>query len=200
MSFTKKVVASYSKSLFQNVKTLSSASEETSFDISQIISSQGEAGKPTIYLVGEELSLIRSLFVSSKKLQQFFQNPTYSEQQKLDLLFNFLPGLSLVTKSFLKVLTERSHFALLPEIGIEYERILSQFQNITHVRFIVASILQETYGESLLKTLKELTGAKEILFNVSYNPKLLGGFIVEYNSVSIDSSILKEFSLFFSDL
>jgi len=45
MSFTKKVVASYSKSLFQNVKTLSSASEETSFDISQIISSQGGAGK-----------------------------------------------------------------------------------------------------------------------------------------------------------
>jgi F0F1-type ATP synthase delta subunit len=33
----------------------------------------------------------------------------------------------------------------------------------------------------------------------AYNPKLLGGVIVEYNSVAIDASILKEFSLFFND-
>jgi F0F1-type ATP synthase delta subunit len=35
---------------------------------------------------------------------------------------------------------------------------------------------------------------------MAYNPKLLGGFIVEYNSTSIDASVLKEFSLFFTDL
>jgi F0F1-type ATP synthase delta subunit len=30
---------------------------------------------------------------------------------------------------------------------------------------------------------------------MSYNPKLLGGLIVEYGSSSVDASILKEFSL-----
>ena len=62
----------------------------------------------------------------------------------------------------------------------------------------MASILQEKSGSTLLETLKELTQSKEVVLNVSYNPKLLGGLILEYNSAAIDASILKEFSLFFS--
>ena len=42
--------------------------------------------------------------------------------------------------------------------------------------------------------------SKEVILDISYNPKLLGGLIVEYNSTSIDASILKEFSLFFSEI
>ena len=42
--------------------------------------------------------------------------------------------------------------------------------------------------------------SNEIILNVSYNPKLLGGLILEYNSLSIDASILNEFSLFFSEV
>ena len=52
----------------------------------------------------------------------------------------------------------------------------------------------------LLKTLKNLTQSKEVVLNVSYNPKLLGGLVLEYNSSAIDASILKEFSLFFKDI
>jgi hypothetical protein len=37
------------------------------------------------------------------------------------------------------------------------------------------------------------------LKDVFYKPKLLGGVIIEYNSLSIDASILREFGLFFSD-
>jgi len=38
------------------------------------------------------------------------------------------------------------------------------------------------------------------MLNVSYNPRLLGGLILEYGSSSIDASILKEFSLFFNEV
>ena len=48
--------------------------------------------------------------------------------------------------------------------------------------------------------LKKITNSKEILLNVVYNPQLLGGFILEYNSISTDASILKEFSLFFNEV
>ena len=51
----------------------------------------------------------------------------------------------------------------------------------------------------LLQTLRKLTSSKDIILNVTYNPKLLGGIIIEYNSTSIDASILKEFSLFFAE-
>jgi ATP synthase F1 delta subunit len=102
-------------------------------------------------------------------------------------------------KSFLKILAERSHLSLIPSISDEYTRILLKFKNSTKVRLVIASILQESYGMLLLNTLKKLTSSTEIVLNVSYNPKLLGGLILEYNSTLIDASVLNEFSLFFTE-
>jgi F-type H+-transporting ATPase subunit delta len=197
MSFTKKVVTTYSKSLFQNVKNFES-SENNTFDVTKIAS--GDKFVPDVYIIGEELLLIRSTLISSKKLKEFFDNPTYAEVQKLDVLLNIFPGLTLTMKSFLKVLVERSHLSLLPEISNEYSRLLSQFKNSVKVKLITASSLQESYGETLLNSLKLLTNSNEIILNVAYNPKLLGGLVVEYKSTGIDASILKEFSLFFNDI
>jgi ATP synthase F1 delta subunit len=198
MSLTKKVVASYSKSLFQNVNN-SKASKEN-FEVSKITSSDQKSFLPNVYIIGEELVLLSSTLLSSKKVKEFFENPTYAEQQKLNVLLNLFPGLTVTTKSFLKVLTERTHLSLLPEISQEYNKILLKVKNSTNVKIVVASSLQESYGPLLLKTLKSLTNSKEIILNLSYNPKLLGGLIVEYNSTSVDASILKEFSLFFNEI
>jgi len=198
MSFTKKVVTSYSKSLFQNVNNSKTSKEN--FEVSKITSADQKSFLPNVYIIGEELVLLSSTLLTSKKVKEFFANPTYAEQQKLNVLLNIFPGLTVTTKSFLKVLTERTHLSLLPEISTEYNKILLKVKNSTNVKIVVASMLQESYGPLLLKTLKTLTNSKEVILNLSYNPKLLGGLIVEYNSTSVDASILKEFSLFFSEI
>ena len=198
MSITKKVVTTYAKSLFQNVNVENNLNK--SFEVSKITSAEANSSNPNVYIIGEELLLIKAVLNSSKKLHSFFNNPTYAEQQKLDVLLSIFPGLTTTTKSFLKILTERSHLALLPEVSTEFNRLLSKFKNISNVKLIVASILQEKSGSTLLETLKELTQSKEVVLNVSYNPKLLGGLVLEYNSAAIDASILKEFSLFFNDI
>ena len=192
-----KLITTYSKSLFQNVNN--SKSQTTNFDVSKITSADQKTFVPTVYIIGEELLLIRSTLLSSKKLKDFFKNPTLAEQQKYEVLLNIFPGLTVTMKSFLKVLTERGHLSLVPAISDEYSKILLKFKNTTKVKIITASTLQEGSGSLLLETLRKLTGSKEIILNVSYNPKLLGGIIIEYNSASIDASILKEFSLFFTE-
>jgi F-type H+-transporting ATPase subunit delta len=194
MSLNKKIVATYSKSLFQNVKNFKS-SENSTFDVTKIPS--GDKFVPDVFIIGEELLLIRSTLISSKKLNEFFNNPTYAESQKLDVLLNIFPGLTTTMKSFLKVLCERSHLSLLPDVSDEYSKLLLQFKNSVRVKLITAGSLQESYGESLLNSLKSLTNSNEIILSFAYNPKLLGGLIVEYKSTAIDASILKEFSLFF---
>jgi ATP synthase F1 delta subunit len=210
MSFTKKIVTTYSKSLFQNVSNLQKSKKNSNFgleeirkfEISKIASFTEKQNEDfvTVYAIGEELILIRSFLVSSNKIKNLFNNPTLPEQQKLDLLLSVFPGLSLITRSFLKVLTEKTHLGLIPEISNEYNEILSKFNSSTHVKLITASVLQESYGLLLLKTLKKITNSKEIILNISYNPQLLGGLIIEYNSTSTDASILKEFSLFFNEI
>jgi ATP synthase F1 delta subunit len=202
MSFTKKVVATYSKSLFQNVKNFDvNKSKNSSLDATKINSPGKEVSiVPDVYIIGEELLLLRSTLSTSKKLNEFFKNPTYSEKQKLEVLFSIFPGLTITMKSFLKVLCERTHLSLIPEISDEYGKLLLKFKNSAIVKLVTASSLQESYGEILLNALKALTKANEIILNVSYNPKLLGGLIVEYKSTAIDASILKEFSLFFNEV
>jgi ATP synthase F1 delta subunit len=192
-----KLITTYSKSLFQNVNN--SKSQTTNFDVSKITSADQKTFVPTVYIIGEELLLIRSTLLSSKKLKDFFKNPTLAEQQKYEVLLNIFPGLTVTMKSFLKVLTERGHLSLVPAISDEYSKILLKFKNTTKVKIITASTLQEGSGSLLLETLRKLTGSKEIILNLSYNPKLLGGIIIVYNSTSIDASILKEFSLFFTE-
>ena len=200
MSFSTKIVNTYAKSLFQNINKLTSSTQKTVFDVSKVTSNDSKQFIPNVYIVGEELLLLRSTLLSSKKMKDFFTNPTYVEHQKLDVILTIFPGLTVTTKAFLKVLTERSHLSLIPEICEEYNRFLLKIKNSTKVKLITASILQENSGSLLLKKLKTLTSSREIILTVSYNPKLLGGIVLEYNSTSIDASILKEFSLFFNDI
>lgn len=194
-----KLITTYSKSLFENINSQSLDQSKNSFDVATITSLEQKSLFSTVYIIGEELLLIRSTLVSSKKLEDFFKNPTYAEKQKLEVLLNIFPGLTVTMKSFLKILAERSHLSLLPSISDEYTRILFKFKNSTKVRLVIASILQEGYGMLLLNTLKKLTSSTEVILNVSYNPKLLGGLILEYNSTLIDASVLNEFSLFFTE-
>ena len=193
-----KLIATYSKSLFQNVNK-SNSSASSAFEVAKITSADQKTFIPSVYIIGEELLLIRSTLLSSKKLKDFFKNPTYAEQQKLDVILNIFPGLTVTMKSFLKVLTERGHLSLIPEISDEFTKILLKFKNATKVKLVVASTLKETYGSLLLETLRKLTSSKEIVLNVTYNPKLLGGLVLEYESTAIDASLLKEFSLFFAE-
>ena len=194
-----KLITTYSKSLFENINNQSWDHSKDSFDVATITSLGQKASFSTVYIIGEELLLIRSTLVSSKKLEDFFKNPTYAEKQKLEVILNIFPGLTITMKSFLKILAERSHLSLIPSISDEYTRILLKFKNSTKVRLVIASILQEGYGMLLLNTLKKLTASTEVILNVSYNPKLLGGLILEYNSTLIDASVLNEFSLFFTE-
>ena len=108
MSFSKKIVTTYSKSLFQNVSNLQKSKIISLFDnnlesikkfqISNIISLNESQNKKDdsigVYAIGEELSLIRSLLVSSNKFKILFNNPTIPEQQKLNLLLSIFPGLT----------------------------------------------------------------------------------------------------------
>lgn len=199
MSLNSRITATYAKSLFQNLQN-SNPTKDGSFKISKITSSGQKNFLPDIFIVGEELLLLRATLISSEKLSTVFKNPTYSEKQKLDILLSIFPGLTVSVKSFLKVLTERSHLSLIPAISDEYTKILLKFKSTTKVNVITASPLEEKIGSMLLTTLKNVTNSTDVILSTSYNPKLLGGLVVEYNSVAIDASILKEFSLFFNDI
>jgi len=193
-------VKSYAKALFQNLKKSKNKNESSSsFAIEKITSLEQKKVVSNILIAAEELELLRAVLISSKKLNSLFKNPTYSESQKVDILLTLFPGLTSTVKSFLKVLTERSHLFLLPEISDEFTTLLLKVKNTIKVNITVASQFDEKTGNTLLKSLKKIANSADIILTTSYNSKLLGGLIVEYNSVAVDASTLQEFSLLFND-
>lgn len=201
MSLPKKIVQTYAKSLFLNVQTFQPKEEKrVLFDVSNVYVTDEMKFTPDIFIIGEELILLRSVITSSKKMKEFFQNPTYSEKQKFNFLLTIFPGLTIPTRSFLKVLTERSMLSLIPEISNEYSKIILEFKKSRKVKLTIASILEENFGSLVLKTLKKLTNSTSILLQVSYTPKILGGLIIEYQSNLIDLSLLKEFGLLLNEI
>lgn len=201
MSASKKLVNTYAKSLFSNIKNFQ-PKEETRvlFDVSNVYVTNEIKFTPDIYIVGEELILLRSVILSSNVMKEYFNNPTYSEKQKLKILLTIFPGLTIPFKSFLRILTERSLLSLIPEIAEEYGKILAEFKGTRKVKLVVASVLEESYGPLLLKTLKKVTNSNTVLLNVFHSPKILGGLIIEYKSTLLDLSLLKEFSLLFNEV
>jgi len=77
MSFSNKVITTYAKSLFQNVNNPQKGiKKDGSFSISKLTSSEQKTLSPDIFILGEELLLIRAILISSNKLNMFFKNPT----------------------------------------------------------------------------------------------------------------------------
>lgn len=200
MSFNTKIVTTYAKSLFQNFKNSTTQESAKDFKVSKITGTESKVLVPDLLILAEELILIRAILVSSKNLKNFFKNPTYSEQEKLEIILTLFPGLTITMKSFLKVLKERNHLMLLSEISDEFNKILLKFKQSTKVKIIVASPLEENIGSTVLNSLKTITNSTEVILKTAYNPKILGGLVLEYNSVAVDASILKEFSLFFNEI
>jgi ATP synthase F1 delta subunit len=199
-----KTVNLYAKSLYQNINS-NLKQERVIAPRAEILTKTKEnISKPreseqklisTLSLVSYELHTLRSVFLYSKKFLDFYSNPLHSSE-KLSILFRLFPNISQTTSGFLEILAKNNHLFLLPEICDEYHRILDKFKKKTQVKIILASIFKKSYANLFLKKVKILTDSKEIIPFVSYNPKLLGGFIIEYNSVIIDTTLLKAFSLF----
>lgn len=175
------IVKAYARSLFQNSLTFSQKKAENK---KQIISN--------VVAVGEELTLIRALFLNSLKLKVAFENPTFPETQKIDILFSIFPGMSLIMHSFLEILAEKAQLDLISKVSEEYNEILSKFNAVTKVKLHLACGLDEYLGTSFLSAVKKLTASQEIVIKTIFNPKLLGGFIIEYNSKVVDATFLYE--------
>lgn len=203
MKINQRIVSTYSQSLFKNTLQVSTNNTKPlHFNLASLLkkAERDEKKISDVYLVAEELSLIRSYMLSSKMTKDFFTNPIIQDEKKLQIILEYLPGFTVLTQSFLKLLSEKRDLLYLPEICQHYLSLLFKFNNCIQLKIITASVLEEKVGEKLLTSFKNLTNNAEIRLYCSYNPKLLGGFILNYNSISIDASILKEFSTLFSEI
>ncbi len=183
-----KASKNYAKSLFQNL--VKNPKKEDTFP----------KIKEKTNLLMEELSLFATTILGSKKLYSFFKNPFLNENKKFEVLVTLFPKISEEAISLLKILTEKRELYLIPEIFEEYQKLSMKFNKVKNVKLIINSYLDKKIGKDLLTQLKKLTQANEIILDIEYKEEILGGLIIECDSIALDASLVEEFKTFLKEV
>lgn len=136
-----------------------------------------------------ELKAIVDALNHSPQLMQFFSFPKISQKEKEELLKRSLGHLcSPKALQYLIFLLDKRRFKFLPEIVIEYERLVKTKLGILEVRLITATPLDAATKEKLKQKLERVS-QKTIHIKEEVDPQLLGGGMLFIGNQMIDFSI-----------
>jgi len=164
---TKKIASPYARALFD-------------FSIEQNIMHQVTADFQNLEIFLNE----------SSELSNYLSNPIVSQVAKRDILTKTLQSqINTETFKFLMILVTRDRINLLESIITNYLELVYETASIKMIKVISASEFSISQENTLIKKLKELTGAREIRLDIRIDPSLIGGFLIKTESKVIDFSI-----------
>jgi ATP synthase F1 delta subunit len=145
-----------------------------------------------LQIVTDELRLLNFLILEITEFAKFLKDPTYSLAKKFDLIKKIFPVFSPTTKAFIKVLAEKNHLYLLPEILENYNQILDEFSGIKHfylvfsvkptirqLHLIIRNLSQFKLLQKKIKISDYISSKmNKIVLKVICNSNLFGGFVV----------------------
>lgn len=115
--------------------------------------------------------------------------PTILLEDRLQLLDDAFRGrVHPYLLNFLKLLTERGHFAVLPDCLAEYRRRYDEANQIENVKVVSAVPLTPAQKQAIAEKLS-LKLQKNIRLTARVDASLVGGVRVETESAAIDGSV-----------
>lgn len=122
-------------------------------------------------------------------LQHFLESPKISEQQKNEVFFQALGDrVPRHFLRFLQTLVRKRRQLLIPEISIEYDKLLDIHEGRVHANVTVA---RETSAEDeslIARQLSRVVG-KTVVPHLNVNPAILGGVVVKIGDTVMDGSV-----------
>ena len=151
-------------------------------------------------IVAIDLSQLRSFAASHRRFPEFLQSPGILDEEKMALLRNlFTTRLAPPLLAFFELLLHKHRVNLLPEIAIEFERLLEEYQGLIKTRVITAVHISEDIKSGLKEKLEKLSGKKiEIIHKI--DPSIVGGMIVYLHNQVIDRSVRRQLDQLRHDL
>lgn len=147
-----------------------------------------EAGSVNIYY--EQLLEIKKILESSKDLENVLSNLKVTSAQKINLITKIFENQKLEKDifNFLKLLILKSRFIIFNEIFKVFEEIYHTYNRKVVVQITTAKKLEENQKQQLQDKLESSLDCK-INLKETINTDLLGGLVVQVNSLLIDGSV-----------
>ena len=135
----------------------------------------------------EELTRVLKRLSEEKSLWHFLMNPVIGWRVKEEILKKFSGRCSVHFLDFIRVLIRKNRFSLLPDIQKLFHLLYEKQKGIREVRLISARALKSETENRIREVLKTKLRS-EIRLIPEVNPKILGGFVVQFEGREVDLS------------
>jgi F-type H+-transporting ATPase subunit delta len=145
--------------------------------------------------VSKDIQDLEKLIASSRELVLFLKSPVVNREKKKTVLAELFKGkVSDLTFQFIKLLATKDRETLLPEIIVQYGRLLDIKRGIIPVTVRTASAFSKEQELQLAERLNTMT-KKTPRMKFVQDASLLGGFAVQYDDTVWDGSVLRQLEL-----
>ena len=140
--------------------------------------------------VEEHVVSIIKLISQSEDFNSLIKDPTNKQEDQLNVINTIFEKFSLnsLLKNFLNFLVMKRRFFYVEKILKDFVMTCSKNRGEIYAKLIVAKELNENEINKIKDELSQNFGSN-VKLNYSYDPDLIGGLIMQVESVMIDTSI-----------
>jgi len=148
------------------------------------------AAKNSLDTTINDLNCLIATLTNSNDLKSLLSNPLIRSENKKSIIKSiFNEKIDNTTLKFLLVLCDRGRISYLDSILEKAMELAYKAASIEIVKVTSSTSLNSSQQEALTSKLKQMTGAEQIKLEITTNPNLIGGFILQVGSKIIDTSL-----------
>ena len=149
--------------------------------------------------VYEEMKVISKFFSQNKKVLNFFSTPVISIKKKKNLIFKLIKKTSQQTTKLIDLLEKNKRLFMISEISNSYINLYKRRRGISYAKITTAVKLSKEFEIKIMEKLKKIEKGEIRILNV-IDPKIIGGFIINFKGLQYDASIKNQFKLLKSQI
>lgn len=145
--------------------------------------------------VEKDLASLAAMIAGSPDLKRAIASPVFSaaEQQSAVGALASKAKISGLVRNFLQLAAKNRRLSAVPQMISAFANLAAAHRGAASADVTAAHALSDAQKKELAATLKSVSG-KEVSFNVTVDPSLLGGLIVKMGSRQIDTSLRTKLS------
>ncbi|MCB0514992.1 MAG: ATP synthase F1 subunit delta [Chitinophagales bacterium] len=143
--------------------------------------------------VKKDIDGLSAAFAASKDLVQLLRSPIIKPEKKLSILHTIFDGkLTKITQSFMDIVVRKRREAYLLEMTDAFQNLYRQREGIVLANLETATAIDAALIAKVTDIVKANTGAQKVEISTTQNPKLIGGFVLEFDNKRYDASIVNK--------
>ena len=131
-------------------------------------------------------------FRENPDLQKVLSNPFISDEDKEKLLLSAAGEKNEIFDQFVKLILSQKRVEFANAMMLAYRDIYRKENHISQARITTAVKLDEDRMNKLRKLVKDAFKDRKLEFSEAVDPALIGGFVIDVDSVRMDASLSNE--------